>query len=89
MGKIATDPSRLLVALTLDTPSLSRLAPLAKAQWKGEVVQLGKHAAYAWCGNGILESKAGVALLKDLAETGTTRNWATLEKIHALLTKAP
>jgi uncharacterized protein (DUF1697 family) len=26
-----------------------------------------------------------VALLKGLAQSGTTRNWATLEKIHALL----
>jgi uncharacterized protein (DUF1697 family) len=26
-----------------------------------------------------------VALLKGLAPTGTTRNWATVEKLHALL----
>jgi len=61
------------------------LEPLAKTEWKGEVVQVGKHAAYLWCADGILESKAGAALLKNLEETGTTRNWATLEKIDALL----
>jgi uncharacterized protein (DUF1697 family) len=85
LGKVANDPSRLLVALTMDPKALARLAPLAKTDWKGEVVQVGKHAAYVWCANGILESKAGVSLLKDLADSGTTRNWATLEKIDALL----
>jgi uncharacterized protein (DUF1697 family) len=46
---------------------------------------MSKHAAYIWCANGILESKVAVALLKGLGESGTTRNWATMEKIHALL----
>jgi hypothetical protein len=41
-------------------------------------------AAYLWCAHGILESKAGVALLKKLGERGTTRNWATVEKLNAL-----
>ena len=85
LGKIATNPSRLLVALVHDPKALARLEPLARTEWKGEVVQLGKHAAYLWCAEGILESKAGAALLKNLDETGTTRNWATLEKIDALL----
>ena len=48
-------------------------------------MHVGKHAAYLWCANGILESKAAVALLKDLEDIGTTRNWATLTKIHALM----
>ena len=85
LGKIATNPSRLLVALVHDPKALARLEPLAKTDWKGEVVQVGRHAAYLWCADGILESKAGAALLKNLGETGTTRNWATLEKIDALL----
>jgi uncharacterized protein (DUF1697 family) len=46
---------------------------------------VGKHAAYLWCANGILESKVVEALLKGLAGTGTTRNWATVSKIHALM----
>jgi uncharacterized protein (DUF1697 family) len=83
--KVAKDPSKLLVAMTADAKSLAIVAPLADRAWGEEKVHLGKHAAYLWCANGILESKAAVALLKQLSETGTTRNWATLGKIQALM----
>lgn len=85
LGKVADDPSRLLVALTGDSKSLAAVTSLAGADWGAERLQVGKHAAYLWCANGILESKAAVALLKGLAESGTTRNWATLNRIHALM----
>ena len=85
IGGVASDPSRLLVAVTSESAGLKALAPLGESEWNGELVHLGKHAAYVWCGNGILQSKAAVTLLKCLAESGTTRNWATMEKIHALL----
>jgi uncharacterized protein (DUF1697 family) len=89
LGKISTDDSKLLVALTNDARGLATVKSLAKASWGAEQLHIGKHAAYVWCANGILESKAAVALLKGLVDTGTTRNWATLNKIHALLgTKA-
>ena len=83
--KLATDHSRLLVAMTNDARALAALKSMAKSEWGAEKIHVGKHAAYVWCANGILESKAAVALLKNLAETGTTRNWATLAKIHALI----
>ena len=47
---------------------------------------MGTHAAYVWCANGILESPALEALLRAIGAGGTTRNWATLGKIHALMT---
>jgi uncharacterized protein (DUF1697 family) len=84
LAKIAADPAKLLIAMTNDLKALAALEPLAKAEWGAEKVHVGKHAAYVWCANGILESKAASALLKNLDETGTTRNWATLGKIHAL-----
>jgi uncharacterized protein (DUF1697 family) len=71
--------------MTNDTKALTALEALARADWGNEKVHVGKHAAYLWCADGILESKAAVALLKGLGGTGTTRNWATLNKIHALL----
>jgi uncharacterized protein (DUF1697 family) len=83
---VATDHSKLLVAMTNDAESLAALKSLAKVEWGAEKVHVGKYAAYVWCANGILESKAAVSLLKNLDETGTTRNWATLNRIHALLT---
>ena len=81
----ANNPSRLLVALTQDAKLLAKVNELAKGHWGDEAIHMSKHAAYIWCANGILESKVAVALLKGLGESGTTRNWATIEKIHALL----
>jgi len=86
LESVATDPSRLLVAMTQDAKALAKVAQLADLPWGAERIHVGKHAAYLWCANGILESKAAVALLKQLDETGTTRNWATLNKIHGLVT---
>jgi len=84
----ASDASRLLVAMTQDDKSLAGIQTLAQADWGSEALHLGPHAAYLWCADGILESKAAVALLKGLADQGTTRNWATLEKIAAMLAAA-
>jgi uncharacterized protein (DUF1697 family) len=75
----ASNDSKLLVAVTGDARGLSKVKSLTRAQWGAEKLHVGKHAAYVWCANGILE------LLKGLEETGTTRNWGTLNKIHALL----
>ena len=87
LGKVATDPSRLLVALTNDNKTLKPVEALANVAWGDERIHVGKHAAYLWCANGILESEALDALLKGLKGTGTTRNWTTLNKIHALMDK--
>jgi uncharacterized protein (DUF1697 family) len=81
----ALDPSRLLVALTPDSDALAALAPLGHGDWGHETLHIGQHAAYLWCADGILQSTAAVALMKGLADNGTTRNWATIEKIHAML----
>jgi uncharacterized protein (DUF1697 family) len=85
LSKIATDGSRLLVALTHDANSLSAVKKLAKQDWGAERIHVGKHAAYLWCANGILESKAVEVLFKELGNTGTSRNWNTLMKLHALM----
>lgn len=82
---VAHDHSRLLVAMTNDAKALSALKALANADWGRERIHIAKHAGYLWCANGILESKAAEALLKGLKGTGTTRNWATLTKIRALM----
>lgn len=85
LGRVATNPSLLLVAMTNDPRGWKALEAIAKSDVKPDVVHLGKHALYAWCPNGSLKGKAGVALLTKLADCGTTRNWATLGKIHAML----
>ena len=83
--KVANDDSRLLVAVANDKRSIAALRKLERADWGDEKIHVGSQAAYLWCANGILESKAAETLLGGLADVGTTRNWATLQKIHALL----
>jgi uncharacterized protein (DUF1697 family) len=78
----ADDASRLLVAVTANAQALQAASDIVAAS--GECFVVTPAAAYLWCGNGILESKAAVALLKKLGEAGTTRNWATVEKLNAL-----
>lgn len=86
LAKVCTDDSRLLVAVANEAKAIAALKEIAGRDWGDEQVHLGKHAAYLWCANGILESKAAVAMLKELENLGTTRNWATMNKIHALMT---
>lgn len=87
LGKVATDPSRLLVAIINDNKALKSVEALAREAWGDERVHVGKHAAYLWCAKGILESEALPAVLKGLKGIGTTRNWATLNRIHVLMDK--
>jgi uncharacterized protein (DUF1697 family) len=81
----AGDPSRLLVAFTHDAPSLAALTSLASLACPSDKLLVGKHAAYVWCADGLLESKVAVAMLSGLGASGTTRNWATVAKLQALL----
>jgi len=85
LAPIATDPSRLLVAFTSDGNALAELVALSTLVCPPEQLQLGEHAAYLWCPDGILKSKAGEALLGKFGRAATTRNWATVLKINALL----
>jgi uncharacterized protein (DUF1697 family) len=79
----ATHASRLLIAFTRDTGTLAQLAALRALLGENERLQIGAHAAYLWCPDGIAKSRAGAALLGTAA--ATTRNWATVLKIAHLL----
>ena len=85
LAAICTDDSRLLVAMSDDAKVLAGVAALARDDWGEERIHVGKHAAYVWGAAGILESEALDALMKAMGGGATTRNWATLRKIHALL----
>jgi uncharacterized protein (DUF1697 family) len=85
LAKVATDDSRLLVALANDPKDIAALAKFAGRKWGEERVHVGKRAAYLWCAHGILESEAAAVLLGELKNTGTTRNWATVKKIHVMM----
>ncbi len=84
----ADEHSRFLVALVQDTKALSSVAAIEPLVVPPERFALGKSAGYLFCAAGIPESKAGRALLGKSGKSATTRNWATVLKLHALASEA-
>ena len=79
-------PSRFLVAFLRDPASARpKLAPLERMDWRGDAFALGTRAAYLWCAGGILESALTEAVARAVGDEVTTRNWATVTKLQALL----
>ncbi|HEX8825263.1 MAG TPA: DUF1697 domain-containing protein [Archangium sp.] len=84
LQKVATEPSRLLVTFLSNPADRSKLEPLMRRDWGSEVLALGARAAYIWCPEGILASQLPEAVGRVLGDAATTRNWATVMKLHAL-----
>jgi uncharacterized protein (DUF1697 family) len=80
----AAQHSRFLVAFTQDNQALAGLASLRSLVVPPEQFAIGRNAAYLLCAAGILQSKAGEALLGKAGKSTTTRNWATTLKLHSL-----
>jgi uncharacterized protein (DUF1697 family) len=80
---MATEPARHLVAFVADAEHLVPLRPLLKENWKPDALAITNRAAYLWCASGILQSKLNLALARKAGTTITTRNWATVLKLHA------
>lgn len=89
LGKIADNPSRLLVAVWRSPEDRARLEPLLKQTWDPEAFALGKRAAYLWFPEGVLQSKLAVAVDRVLKDRVTSRNWSTMEKLLAMTEEAP
>lgn len=81
---VAGDPTRLMVAVLNDPSHGARLAPLAAQEWAPDVLAVGERVAYMWCPGGILDSRLAEAVGRALRDGVTTRNWATMLKLHAL-----
>lgn len=81
---VATDPTRLFVAVLTDKADRRKLEPLQKQDWAPEVLALGTRVAYLWCPEGLLASRLPEAVGKALRDGVTTRNWATVMKLQAL-----
>jgi len=81
---IADDPSRHLVTVLSDAAARAKLQPLTRQDWTPDALALGKRAAYLWCASGILDSKLSQAAARALGDAATSRNWATILKLHAL-----
>ncbi len=81
----ADDDARLLVMFVQDAASLATLKPLEQADWAPEAFAVGAHAAWLWCANGSIDSPLLKAVNKLLKTSGTSRNWATLGKLDAMV----
>ena len=81
----ANDDARLLVMFTQEASVLAELKTLEAQSWTPEAFAVGQHAAWLWCADGIIESRVAKAVGKLLKQRGTTRNWATVEKLQAMV----
>jgi len=83
--EIATNPSRLLVAVSDVAPLAEPLAEIAAARWTPEAFAVGERCAYLWCPEGVLESRLAAAVQKALGDRVTIRNWSTTTKLAGLV----
>ena len=84
----AEEHPRFLAAFVQDAKALSSLVAIESLVVLPEQFAVSKSAAYLLCARGILESKAGAALLGKAGKSATTRNWATVLKLQALASEA-
>jgi len=78
-----SDHSRYLVAFAAGAEELVALEPLQDLAQGTERFVVTKVAAYLHCPAGVLQSAVGEALLGKAGKRITTRNWATVIKLHA------
>jgi uncharacterized protein (DUF1697 family) len=79
------DHSRFLVAFASSGSALQALHPLSVLAQPQERLVITPQAAYLHCPGGLLESKIGSALLGKPGQAVTSRNWATVLKLAALI----
>ena len=77
--------SHFLVAFAMGQSGLQELACLSSLVQPDEHFSVTEHAAYLHCPGGLLESKVGKAIVGRAGRSVTTRNWATVLKLSALL----
>lgn len=85
---LADNHARLFVFLLPDAIAHAAALALCERDWGVEGYAVGRHAAYVWCPEGLLDSAAAAALGKQLGDNTTSRNWTTMCKLYALCTEA-
>jgi uncharacterized protein (DUF1697 family) len=86
--RFAENPSRLLVALLRNPADRSKLAPLSKEDWGNDALGVGTLAAYLWCAEGVIASRLNQEVNGLLGDGVTSRNWATILKLHDMMNGA-
>ena len=82
---VAHDPTRLVTYVTSDAHALPKLAALQSTSWAPEILAIGSRAAYVWSPDGLSAGKLFERIGTLLRDDVTSRNWATMMKIEALL----
>ena len=85
LGAVVNNPSRLLVTVFAKPADRARLDSLARTDWAPEALAIGERVAYIWCPDGILKSRVMEGVSRLLGDAATSRNWATMTKLHALM----
>ncbi len=80
-----SDPSKFLVTVWRNPTARAAVEKLAAQDWSPDRFATARHAGYLACTEGILASKAAMALDKALRDEVTSRNWATVLKIGTML----
>jgi uncharacterized protein (DUF1697 family) len=83
--EIADNPTRLFAAFLLEPKDRRLLEPLLERDWNPERMALGARAAYLWCPGGLTECRLPEKVGRILRDGFTIRNWATVQKLHALV----
>lgn len=84
LASLAVEPARLLVFILRRPRDAALVEPLLAQQWGTEAVAVGYRAAYVWCPEGVLQSRAAAAVGSVLGDGTTSRHWGTLCKLHEL-----
>ena len=85
LAKPGRDPSRLFVTVLTKAADRSLLAAIAKQDWKPEALVVGSRVAYQWSPDGLMKSRLWEVVARALGDGATTRNWATITKLHAFV----
>ncbi len=81
-GDAVDNPTRYFVAFLDGKPKAARLKELGEEDFAPDRFAAGEREIYAWCPEGMQNSKLMKALGKPgLAGTATVRNWATVNKL--------
>jgi uncharacterized protein (DUF1697 family) len=84
LAKRADNPSLLLVGILSNPRDRESLRPLLREKWAPEAFAAGARACYLWCPGGSVAGRLFPAVDRLLGEGVTTRNWATILKLHEL-----
>jgi uncharacterized protein (DUF1697 family) len=82
--EMASDPSRLVVAVPSSPKDMVRIRPLLEKDWTPEALAAGPRAAYFWCPGGFIDSPVAEAVRRAFGDSVTMRNWATVGKLVEL-----